>query len=107
MLCLQQIRGKVIGPERRKHTACNCAIKGLNHRSSVVTQGMAKGIIRRNEEPVFAALLDDGSGRSGGCGMDVISVMNTQFRARFLSKCGGAGASINGYDAFVGSQFLH
>ena len=86
VLCLQQEAGEVRSVQRMAHTALDVTALGLDHVSRVVLQRMAKGVVRCQEEPFLAAVIDHSAACALGQRHRVIGVVNGVGRALLIGQ---------------------
>ena len=93
---LQQQGGEVQGLVRECGRSQHAPAGGFHHGGDVALQGVAEGVVGREEEPGVAALRQQGRGRAGGQRRRVVRPLQGVRAARGAGQRGGAGAAEQG-----------
>ncbi len=85
-LGLEQVGGEVGGSQRVTDLSQNLAAVCLDEGGGVLFQGVAEGIIRCEEEPGLAAMLNNGAACHLGEGIGIVNVVNAVGAAVFVGR---------------------
>src|SRR5690606_15696768 len=85
-LCLQQIGSEIQQIQRVADCADDFSTSSLDNFSGVFLQRMSESIIRREYEPLFLSILDDGGGGPMGEAIRIVCPVKPIRRALFVGE---------------------
>ena len=106
-LGLEQVGGEVRRGQRVAHGAEDLPAQGGHEFGGVLLQGLAEGVVGRDEEPGLATMLDDGLPGPFAQGVGVVNVVDAVGGPGLVGQIRASRTRIHGDPLLVARDFLY